>query len=133
MEHVWPWVVQIRLAPYSHDLLDNLGRRSPPDLRRVPEPIAGEPFTTAFGGRSLGRIVAVESGQHLTARIMGGFTSYVLAPTGEVERTRLLLKVVTPGGRLLAPLLSVGDLIMARATAAQPGGARRASAASGPS
>ncbi len=40
--------------------------------------------------------------------------SYVLAPAGDAERTRLLLKVVTPRGRLIAPLLSVGDLIMAR-------------------
>ncbi len=36
------------------------------------------------------------------------------SPTGDAERTRLLLKVVTPSGRLVAPLLSVGDLIMAR-------------------
>jgi hypothetical protein len=28
--------------------------------------------------------------------------------------TRLLLKIVTPGGRAVAPLLSLGDLIMAR-------------------
>jgi hypothetical protein len=38
--------------------------------------------------------------------------SYVLIPDGGA--TRLLLKIVTPGGRWVAPLLSVGDLVMAR-------------------
>ncbi len=43
---------------------------------------------------------------------MGATMSYVLTPSDEV--TRLLLKVVVARGLWLAPLLSVGDLIMAR-------------------
>src|SRR5947209_7171649 len=66
-EYVWPWVTQIRLAPYSYDLIDNLGRRSPQDLAALPEPLVGEPFTTALGGRRLGGMSALESGQQLTA------------------------------------------------------------------
>jgi hypothetical protein len=38
--------------------------------------------------------------------------SYVLVP--DAERTRLLLKVVTRERRALTPLLSLGDLVMAR-------------------
>lgn len=113
-ERVWPWVAQIRLAPYSYDWIDNLGRRSPQDLRGLPEPVVGESFTAALGGRRLGRIVAVELGRHLTGTIMGAAISYVLVPVDDVLHTRLLMKLVTAGGRITAPLLSLGDLIMAR-------------------
>ena len=110
-DEVWPWIGQIRLAPYSYDWIDNLGRRSPQELRNLPEPVAGEPFTTA-GRRQLGRILSVTPGEQLTGRIMGAVMSYVLVPDGGY--TRLLLKVVTGGGRLIAPFASVGDLVMAR-------------------
>jgi hypothetical protein len=51
-------------------------------------------------------------GEHLTGQIMGAVMSYVLVPEGPA--TRLLLKVVMARGRALAPLLAVGDLVMAR-------------------
>jgi hypothetical protein len=107
---VWPWVAQIRLAPYSYDWVDNLGRQSPRELMGLSEPTVGEPFTTV-GTRRLGRILSVSPGEQLTGRIVGAVMSYVLIPEGA---TRLLLKIVTPGGRWVAPLLSVGDLVMAR-------------------
>ena len=109
---VWPWVAQVRLAPYSYDWIDNLGRRSPRTLAGLPEPRVGEPFTRS-GGRALGRIVAVDPGHHLTGKIMGAFMSYVLVPQGH-DTTRLLLKVAMGINRWGAPLLSVGDLVMAR-------------------
>jgi hypothetical protein len=113
-EDVWPWVAQIRLAPYSYDWIDNLGRRSPRHLLGLPEPVVGEPFTSALGGRHFGRIEAVSVGQQLTGTIMGAVMSYVLVPIDRSIHTRLLLKIVAPGGRVTGPLLSVGDLIMAR-------------------
>ncbi|WP_262285879.1 polyketide cyclase [Micromonospora sp. MA102] len=110
-EVVWPWVAQVRLAPYSYDWIDNLGRRSPRELVGLPEPQVGERFTTA-GGRELGRIVSVDPGKQVTATIMGAFMSYVLVP--QEHTTRLLLKVVMQTTRRVALGLSVGDLIMAR-------------------
>jgi hypothetical protein len=110
-ETLWPWVGQIRIAPYSYDWIDNLGRRSPQHLMGLPEAVVGESFSTA-ATRRFGRILAVEPPKHLTGEIMGAQISYVLVPEG--QSTRLLMKLVTAMSRWLAPGLSVGDLIMAR-------------------
>ena len=109
---LWPWVAQIRLGPYSYDWIDNLGRRSPQQLRGLPEPEPGERFTSAFAGRPLGRILSVSAPEQLTAWIAGAVMSYVLVP--QAGTTRLLLKIVMARGRIVAPLVSVGDLVMAR-------------------
>jgi len=112
VEAVWPWVAQVRLAPYSYDWIDNLGRRSPRELAGLAEPRAGERFTTAFG-RGHGRIVSVDPPKQLTGHIGGAFMSYVLVPASQ-DMTRLLLKIVIRTSYLAAVGLSVGDLIMAR-------------------
>jgi hypothetical protein len=108
---VWPWIGQIRLAPYSYDWIDNLGRRSPQRLMGLPDPVVGEAFTRT-AGRPAGRILAVEPGVQLTGLIMGTVMSYVLV--ADDRSTRLLLKLVAGRGRRVAPLLCLGDLIMAR-------------------
>jgi len=109
---VWQWLGQVRIAPYSYDWIDNLGRRSPRRLLGLTEPEVGEAFTTS-GRRQLGRIVSVHHGRQLTGRIMGAYMTYLLVPAGP-DTTRLLLKVVATTARWIAPALSVGDLIMAR-------------------
>ncbi|MFF5986615.1 polyketide cyclase [Prauserella flavalba] len=111
-EAVWPWVGQVRIAPYSYDWIDNLGRRSPRELLGLPEPRVGEPFTTA-GGRRRGRIVSVERERQLTGTILGAFLSYVLVPESD-GTTRLLLKVVMETSRWVALGVCAGDLVMAR-------------------
>jgi hypothetical protein len=109
---LWPWLTQIRVAPYSYDWIDNLGRRSPPRLLHLPDPRVDDPFTTA-GRRESGRIVAIEHARHLTGKILAAYMSYLLVP-GEPGATRLLLKVVADINPVFAPALSVGDLVMAR-------------------
>ena len=111
-DRVWPWVTQVRLAPYSYDWIDNLGRRSPRVLVDLPEPKPGDAFTRA-GGTNLGRILSVDPPHQLTARIAGTVISYVLEPL-DATNTRLLMKIVGDLPRAFAPLLSVGDLVMAR-------------------
>ena len=109
---LWPWVTQVRIAPYSYDWIDNLGRRSPRELQGLPEPQVGEPFTTA-GGRPLGRILALDPGRQLTATIMRAFMSYVIVPQ-EPGASRLLLKVAMRANPVTARAVSLGDLVMAR-------------------
>jgi hypothetical protein len=110
---LWPWVAQIRLAPYSYDWIDNGGRRSPQELLPVPPPTPGDPFTTAVG-RKLGRVLSVDPPHQLTGRIAGAVISYVLDEQPGVGATRLVMKLITDLPRPLAPLLAVGDLVMAR-------------------
>ena len=109
---VWARVRQVRLAPYSYDWLDNLGRRSPRELRDVPDPQPGDPFSCIGGRYDVGRVLAVAPGESLTATIMGAVMSYVLEPEG--TGTRLLLKIVAEKERWYLPALAVGDWPMAR-------------------
>lgn len=112
-EVVWPWLRQVRLAPYSYDWIDNAGRRSPRTLRPMDDPVVGDPFTTVGGRWDVGRVLATEPGVHLTAEIMRAVMSYVVEPAGP-DRSRLLLKIVMARRDWWSPLLSMGDLVMAR-------------------
>jgi hypothetical protein len=109
---VWPWLCQLRLAPYSYDWLDNLGRRSPRELRGLPDPEPGERFSSVGGRFAIGRVLSVEHEKHLTAEIMGAVMSYVLLAQGET--TRLVLKIVMRRSHWYATAAAVGDWPMAR-------------------
>lgn len=111
-ERAWPWLKQLRLAPYSYDWLDNLGHRSPATLLDVPDPRPGDAFSCVAGRFAVGQVVSAERGQDLTARIMGALMSYVLVPDGAA--TRLLLKVVVPERRWYGRALALGEWPMAR-------------------
>lgn len=104
---VFSWLCQLRVAPYSYDLLDNLGRRSPtarnPDLVRL-EP--GQRFMTLLTLHSF------VDGEQITLRSRGVAVSYTVRPEG--AGSRLHVRVWFGGPRLLARLLALGDLVMMR-------------------
>jgi hypothetical protein len=109
---VWPWLRQLRLAPYSYDWIDNMGRRSPQQLTPLPDPVPGEAFTKVAGRVPVGKVLSVVPEEHLTATILGTVMSYVVVPEG--RGSRLLLKLVMPERAWYAAGVAVGDWPMAR-------------------
>jgi hypothetical protein len=105
------WLCQLRKAPYSYDLLDNGGRRSPVRLTPGADELAiGQRFMRIF------ELVSFDYGSQLTLRSGGTVVTYGLRQ--EEAGTRLLVRVrFAPDSRLLgalAPLLVAGDLVMMR-------------------
>jgi hypothetical protein len=104
---VFSWLCQLRVAPYSYDILDNLGRRSPrernPELVRLE---VGQRFMTMFALRSF------VDGEQITLRSNGVAVTYAVQPKG--AGSRLHVRVLFGGPRLLARVLALGDLVMMR-------------------
>lgn len=111
------WLCQLRAAPYSYDLIDNWGRRSPKTLTPGLEQLeVGQRFMKIF------ELVEFEQGSDLTLRVVraeGVFgnlaVTYRVVPSSE-RSCRVIVKVALTGGfgRLpdrLAPSL---DLFMMR-------------------
>jgi len=117
-EVVFRWLCQLRVAPYSYDLLDNRGRRSPQRLTAGLERLErGQRVMKIF------RLVDFEQGRSITLLSTGTVFGRV-AVTYAVEpvapgRSRLLakLRIVERAGVRRLPmrlLLPAGDLVMAR-------------------
>jgi hypothetical protein len=116
---VFRWLCQLRAAPYSYDLIDNGGRRSPqeltPGLDRL-EP--GQRFMRIF------RLAEFEPGRSITVLSRGTVfgevaVTYRVRDAGR-DGSRLVAKLlVTPPNGLLGSLparafLAAGDLVMMR-------------------
>ena len=104
---VFSWLCQLRAAPYSYDIIDNLGRRSPrqrdPGLVRLE---VGQRFMTMFALRSF------VDGEQITLRAKGVAVTYAVAPEG--TGSRLHVRVLFAGPRPLVRALALGDLVMMR-------------------
>ena len=107
---VYRWLCQLRVAPYSYDLLDNLGRRSPRTLTPGLEDLAiGQRFMTIF------ELVAFEPGRSITLlvrsrRMFGNVAvTYDVTPRGNGSRLLAVLRI-TRRSRLLV----YGDAFMMR-------------------
>ena len=124
---VFRWLCQLKVAPYSYDLVDNLGRRSPRTLTPGADDLAlGQRFL-------IGPLVDFERGHHLVftaspagERVFGPVAmSYEVVP-GLTARSRIVAEVaVGPArGRARGPargidrlwqsFLGAGDLVMLR-------------------
>lgn len=115
---VFRWLCQLRAAPYSYDLVDNFGRRSPrrltPGLERLER---GQPVMRIF------RLVDFEPDCSLTISARTTFFGDIACSyrVRELEpgQSRLVAKLlIAPGGRLRSALahtvLAPGDLLMMR-------------------
>ena len=115
---VFRWLCQLRVAPYSYDLLDNFGRTSPRELTPGVDDLAsGQRVMTIF------TLVDFERDRHLTLRLdrarqlFGDIAlTYRVSPVGASSRIVVKIVVRRPQGvmRVLAPLLPAGDLVMMR-------------------
>jgi hypothetical protein len=110
---VFRWLCQLKLAPYSYDLLDNLARRSPRELTPGAERLqVGQRFMSIFA------LADFAKDEHITLR--SRHTAVTYAVLAGPNSTRLLARVLfdPPGGRVGAALvgraLALGDLAMMR-------------------
>jgi hypothetical protein len=104
---VYSWLCQLRVAPYSYDLIDNLGRRSP--RKRDTELVhleVGHRFMTLFVLQSF------VDGEQITLRSKGVAVTYLVRPEG--AGSRLHARVLFGGPRLTGRVLALGDLVMMR-------------------
>jgi hypothetical protein len=118
---VYRWLCQLRIAPYSYDLIDNFARRSPQQLVPGMDRLAtGQRVMHVF------ELVDFERDRHFTARVtraravfMHTAVSYVVRPAPD-GGTRLLVKVVFRYPRLrllrrvLRMVLPISDTLMMR-------------------
>ena len=112
---VFRWLCQLKLAPYSYDLLDNFGRRSPRQLVPGTEQLeVGQRFMLIFSLRSFAH------DEHITLRSRRTAVTYALLPGNDPTKTRLFARVLfdPPGRRFAATLvgnsLAIWDLVMMR-------------------
>ncbi len=115
---VFRWLCQMRVAPYSYDWIDNVGRQSPRHLTPGLDDLAvGQRIMTTF------ELVDFDRNHHLTGRVtsrtFGDLAVTYLIASESAGSCRLLVKMVVaypPGllSRIVRVLLPWGDLVMMR-------------------
>ena len=122
-ETLFPWLCQMRVAPYSYDWIDNFGRQSPRKLIPGLDQLAiGQSMMTIF------ELIAFERNRHITlrlkpkavgSRVWGDcLVSYLIVAQAE-RSCRLLVKLMVPYSPgplpwLMRTFLAWGDWIMMR-------------------
>ena len=119
---VFAWLCQMRVAPYSYDLLDNTGRRSPrtrsPELTDLK---VGQPIVRIFGRFYVFELASFKADEHITMRLPDGSAmarsssvaaTYAVRPEG--NGTRLHARELYDGPWLLGQALALVNLVMMR-------------------
>jgi hypothetical protein len=104
---VFSWLCQLRKAPYSYDLIDNFGRRSPRKRDTTPRHLAvGQKFMTLF------ELASFADDEHITLRAKSVAVTYAIHPQGAGSRlhARVLIELPT----LVARAIAAGDRVMMR-------------------
>jgi Polyketide cyclase / dehydrase and lipid transport len=119
---VFAWLCQLRVAPYSYDLLDNTGRRSPRTrTAELTDLAVGQPFVRIFGVTYVFELAAFKSNEHITLRPPSGSAmtrfadvanTYKVRPDG--TGTRLHVRVLFAGPWLVGQTLALVNLLMMR-------------------
>ena len=116
---VFRWLCQLRAAPYSYDVVDNFGRRSPrmliDGLNRLE---VGQPFMRIF------RLVSFENGRSITldstTALFGRVATTYVVTSNDKDRSRLVVKLEFTAARgrlgslIRRHVLPAGDLVMMR-------------------
>jgi hypothetical protein len=118
---VFRWLCQLRVAPYSYDLVDNFGRRSPPRLVPGLERLAvGQRAMTLFeiAGFSESELT-LRLGMPAVARVMGDFAGTYRVIARAPDRGRIVVRILVryprgPYGALLRRAMPWLDLLMFR-------------------
>jgi len=108
-EVTWRWVCQLAVAPYSYDLVDNLGRRSPRTLTPGAERVElGQRMAVVF------EVAAVDPPRSWTGLARGWCAvTYAVSPvSGGGSRLVARMSVAAPAP--VAHALAWGDLVMMR-------------------
>lgn len=110
---VFRWLCQLKLAPYSYDIIDNFGRKSPRELVRGVEHLeVGQRFMSIF------LLASFAHNEHITLRSHRVAVTYTVPP-GDGS-TRLVARVIFDppgvglGTALTGQALALGDLVMMR-------------------
>lgn len=118
---VFRWLCQLRVAPYSYDLVDNFGRRSPRTLTPGLEFLEpGQQFMRIFV------LLSFTDPEEITLRLVDPDGVRLFGPLVltyavraiDPARSRLVVKLIPTGSgvvdRVRLPLLAWGDLVMMR-------------------
>jgi hypothetical protein len=117
-EQLFRWLCQLRVAPYSFDLVDNFGKASPRTLTPGADLLElGQPVMTIF------ELVDFTPGRQLTLKIVDPRSrrlfgevavTYLVVPAA--AGSRLIVKLALParGNGVRRTLLAWGDLLMMR-------------------